>query len=57
MANLFGETLRAIGNWLKAYRNGGIQALKAKSKGRPKRGLLLSWQAAQMAKTVVDHYP
>ncbi|MDP3186065.1 MAG: IS630 family transposase [Anaerolineales bacterium] len=57
VAKLFSVTRRAISNWLKAYRNGGIQALKAKSKGRPKGGSLLPWQAAQIAKTVVDHHP
>ena len=57
IAKLFGVTRRAMSNWLKAYRNGGIQALKAKSKGRPKGGSLLPWQAAQIARTVVDHHP
>lgn len=57
VAKLFSVTRRAISNWLKAYRNGGIQALKAKSKGRPKGGSLLPWQAAQIAKSVVDHHP
>ena len=37
-AKLFGVTRRAISNWLKAYRQGGMPTLKAKSKGRPKGG-------------------
>jgi len=35
VAKLFGVTRRAVSNWLRAYRNGGIPALKAKPKGRP----------------------
>jgi len=57
VAKLFGVTRRAISNWLKTYRNGGIPALKAKAKGRPKGGSLLPWQAAQIAKMVIDHHP
>lgn len=56
-AKLFGVTRRAISNWLKAYRQGGMPTLKAKSKGRPKGGSLEPWQAAQIAKTVIDHHP
>jgi transposase len=56
-AKLFGVTRRAISNWRKAYRQGGMAALKAKSKGRPKGGSLEPWQAAQIAKTVIDHHP
>jgi len=39
-AKLFGVTRRAISNWLKAYQKGGMPALKAKAKGRPKGGSL-----------------
>lgn len=46
VAKLFGVTRRAVSNWLKAYRRGGLPALKAKAKGRPKGGSLLPWQAA-----------
>jgi len=56
-AKLFGVTRRAISNWLKAYQEGGMPALKAKVKGRPKGGSLEPWQAAQIAKTVIDHHP
>jgi transposase len=57
VAKLFGITRRAISNWLKVHRIGGMQALKAKPKGRPKGGALLPWQAAQIAKAVIDHHP
>ena len=57
VAKLYGVTRRAVAKWLKSYRDGGVQALTAKPKGRPKGGSLLPWQAAQIAKTVVDHHP
>ena len=57
VAKLYGVTRRAVAKWLKSYRDGGFQALTAKPKGRPKGGSLLPWQAAQIAKTVVDHHP
>ena len=56
-AELFGVTRQAIGRWVKAYRQGGFKALKVRKQGRPKGGSLLPWQAAQIAKTVVDRYP
>ena len=56
-AKLFGVTRRAVSKWLKAYRTEGLQALTAKAQGRPKGGALLPWQAAQIAKTVIDHHP
>jgi transposase len=56
-AKLFGVTRQAIGKWLKAYRKGGIKAIKAKPQGRPRGGSLLPWQSAQIAKTVIDRCP
>jgi len=56
-AKLFGVTRRAVSKWLKAYRTGGMQGLTGKAQGRPKGGALLPWQAAQIAKTVIDHHP
>jgi transposase len=56
-AELFSVTRQAIGKWLKAYRQGGTKAIKAKRQGRPRGGSLLPWQSAQIAKTVIDHCP
>ena len=56
-AELFGVTRQAIGKWLKAYREGGSRAIKAKRQGRPRGGSLLPWQSAQIAKTVIDRCP
>lgn len=57
VAKIYGVTRQAVGKWVKAYRTGGAQALKAKSPGRPKGGSLLPWQAGQIAQAVVDHHP
>jgi len=57
VAKIFGVTRQAVGKWVKACREGGEKALRAKRRGRPKGGSLLPWQAAQIAKTVVDRHP
>ena len=57
VAKTFGVTRHTICRWVKAYRHQGQEALKAKKKGRPKGGKLLPWQAAQIAKAVMDHHP
>jgi len=57
VAKLFDVTRQAVGKWVKAHREGGTRALKAKPRGRPKGGSLLPWQAAQIAKTIVDRHP
>lgn len=57
VARLFCVTRQALGRWVKAYREGGEKALKARQRGRPKGVSLLPWQAAHIAKTVVDHHP
>ena len=57
VAEVLGVTRQAVGKWVKAYREGGFNALKARKRGRPKGGKLRPWQAAQIAKTVVDRRP
>jgi transposase len=57
VAEIFGVTRQAIGKWVRAYKKGGEKALKANPQGRPKGGTLLPWQAAQIAKTVIDRHP
>jgi transposase len=57
VAQLLGIASQTICRWLKAYRLQGQEALKSKKKGRPQGGKLLPWQAAQIAKTVIDHHP
>lgn len=56
-ARVFGVTRQAVGKWMKAYRESGAKALKAKRRGRPRGGSLKPWQAAQVAKAVVDRRP
>jgi transposase len=36
VASQFGITRQAVNNWVRAYRAGGMKALKAKPKGRPR---------------------
>src|SRR5512137_1315117 len=50
-------TRQAVGKWVKKYREGGVRSLRARKRGRPARSTLLPWQAAQIAKAVIDHYP
>ena len=57
VAKILGVTRQAVGKWINKFRQGGNKSLKAKQKGRPRGGKLLPWQAAQIAKTVTDHYP
>ncbi len=57
VAKLFGVTRQAVGKWVKKYREGGVRSLRARKRGRPSRSTLLPWQAAQIAKAVIDHYP
>ena len=57
VAKTLGVTRQNVGKWVKKFRQGGEKALRAKRRGRPKGGSLLPWQAAQIAKTVVNHYP
>lgn len=56
-ASLFGVTREAVGSWVKRYRSNGVKALKAKRRGRPPGGTLKPWQAARIAKAVIDHHP
>jgi len=57
VAKLLCVTRQAIGKWVKACREDGTKALKAKRKGRPRGGSLLPWQAAQIAKALIDRNP
>lgn len=57
VAKLFGVTRQAVGKWLKKYRESGMKGLKARPQGRPKGRTLLSWQAAQIVRTITDRCP
>jgi hypothetical protein len=57
VAQLLGVTPQTICGWVKAYRLQGQEALKSKTARPPERGKLLFWQAAQIAKAVIDHNP
>ena len=57
VAKIFGVTRQAVGKWVRAYREGGEKALRERRRGRPRGGSLLPWQAAQIAKAVIDRPP
>jgi transposase len=57
IAEILNVTRQAVGKWVSKYRMEGEESLKAKRKGRPEGGKLLPWQAAQIAKTLIDHHP
>ena len=57
VAALFGVTEQAICQWMRRYRDAGMQGLKARRRGRPRGGKLLPWQAAQIAKSLLDRHP
>ena len=56
-AECFGVTRQSVGRWMKAYREGGVRALKGRPQGRPKGKALQPWQAAQIVRTVEDRQP
>lgn len=56
-ARLFGVTRQAIIKWLKKYRQGGERVLRARRRGRPKRGSLEPWQATQIVRAIEDRCP
>ena len=57
VGRLFGVSKHTVCRWMLRYREGGMQALKARKRGRPHRGKLLPWQAAQIARSVIDRHP
>jgi transposase len=58
VADHLGVTRQAVGKWVKAYRReSDFEALRKKPQGRPKRGKLLPWQAAEVVKTISDNTP
>lgn len=59
VAELFGVSRQAVGNWVQAYRAGGEQALRARRRGRrPLEQMLLKpWQQAQICKAIREKNP
>ena len=56
-ARIFGVTRRAVSGWMKRYRAGGLEALKARKRGRPRRSRLPPRQAALTVRTIKDRCP
>jgi len=53
----FGVGKTAVHNWLKAYRKGGMTALKAKKRGRKPGSSLKGHQAATIVRLIKDRCP
>ena len=57
VAKEFGVSRQAVAKWVKAYREGGDEALKAKRPGRPKGSSLPLIRARQIVKTILEYRP
>ncbi|KMP11013.1 transposase [Candidatus Nitromaritima sp. SCGC AAA799-A02] len=57
VARIFAVARPTVSRWVKLHKACGTKALKAKKKGRPKGGRLKPWQAARIAKAVIDRNP
>jgi hypothetical protein len=56
--HVFGVSRAAVGKWMAAYRRGGLKALRARPRGRPKdQGRLKGWQAAASSSTGYSEPP
>ena len=56
-ANVFGVSRTSVCLWVKAYRQGGDDALKSKAKGRPAGGKLTQKQEESIRKSVLGRNP
>jgi transposase len=57
-AEVFGVSRRAVSLWMRADRQGGKEALKAKPRGRPRGGgKLKPWQCATIVNLITDRHP
>jgi transposase len=57
-AEVFGVSRRAVSRWMRADRQGGKEALRAKPRGRPRGGgKLKPWQCATIVNLITDRHP
>jgi transposase len=56
-ARVFGVARSAISLWMRAFRRGGMNALKAKRRGRPRQSRLAGHQAALTVRTIQERCP
>lgn len=60
VADLFGVTRQAVGKWWSSYKEGGLPALRMKSR-RPKAAddgrILKGWQASSIVRTIIRKTP
>jgi len=57
VAEVFGVTREAVGGWIQKHQIGGVSALRAKPRGRPKGGSLTARQTRQVVRWITDRYP
>jgi len=57
VAELFCVTRQAVGKWIKAYREGGVSALYAKTQGHPPGELLSEEQKQEIFDTIIQTTP
>lgn len=56
-SQLFGVSRESVGQWVILYKKKGYQGLKTAKRGRPRGGMLLSWQATHVVRTITDKSP
>ena len=56
-ARLFGVSRKAVGNWVRAYRQQGASGLRSRPHGRPKRSLLAGHEAATCVRLILHNTP
>lgn len=56
-AKIFGIMRQAVGKWIKAYREGSIDALKAKKRGHPASRTLRPEQEQELIETITRQTP
>lgn len=57
ISQLFGVSRKSVGQWVILYKKKGYRGLKTAQRGRPRGGMLLSWQAAHVVRTITDKSP
>lgn len=56
-ARVFGVSRTSVSTWVRLFRQGGMDALNGKKKGRHKGKRLKPWQSAQVVRIIIDKCP
>lgn len=57
VAELFGISRQALLNWINSHKEGGMRALRAKQRGRPRNPQIKSYHAAHIVRSIENKYP